>query len=180
MDGGKAYIKSGVVRCVFATLDKDMPNLEKIIAGRTATYSAEVDKSELLEALNCTIYLQKEKTQTVATLDFKTDSVSIGCPGLTDYAEVMSAKTNGEELGKKKVDSVFLKELASCYPGHTVMIASTSEASCRYGCVQETTKNMSSVCCLLTHQNNNKTRDLIMSGPCFLDSSSCRNFNKNM
>lgn len=74
--------------------------------------------------------MQKEKTQTVATLDFKTDSVSIGCPGLTDYAEVMSAKTNGEELGKKKVDSVFLKELASCYPGHTVMIASTSEASC--------------------------------------------------
>lgn len=130
VDGGKAYIKSGVVRCVFATLDKDMPNLEKFIAGRAATYSAEVDKSELLEALNCTIYLQKEKTQTVATLDFKTDSVSIGCPGLTDYAEVMSAKTNGEELGKKKVDSVFLKELASCYPGHTVMIASTSEASC--------------------------------------------------
>lgn len=127
IDNGKAYIKSESVRCVFATLNKKMPNLESLIANRTATYSAEVDKTELLEALNCTIYLQKEQPSTVALLDFDEDKVSIGCVGLTDYAEVIAAKTSGNKLGKRKVNPAFLKELATCYPGNKVMIASAND-----------------------------------------------------
>lgn len=128
VDNGKAYLKSGTVRCVFATLNKDIPNLESFIANRTATYSAEVDKTELLEALNCTIYLQKEKSEKpVALLDFDENRVSVGCVGLTDYAEVITAKTSGNKLGKRKVNPAFLKELATCYPGNKVMIASASD-----------------------------------------------------
>ena len=138
----KIFMSAGSVLTVFQEVSKSFPNLASLLNTKACSFSVEVDKAELLEALNCAIYLQNEQklvngATTSITFDFKDGQVGVGCAGLTDYSEDLEAKTDGKFPGTVMFNAALLKDIVSIYPSDKVIIGGSDEKSPFWICAGE-------------------------------------------
>lgn len=138
----KIFMSAGSVLTVFQEVSKSFPNLALLLNTKACSFSVEVDKAELLEALNCAIYLQNEQklvngATTSITFDFKDGQVGVGCAGLTDYSEDLEAKTDGKFPGTVMFNAALLKDIVSIYPSDKVIIGGSDEKSPFWICAGE-------------------------------------------
>lgn len=138
----KIFMSAGSVLAVFQEVSKEFPNLASLLNAKSCSFSVEVNKSELLETLNCAIYLQNEQklvngATTSITFNFKDERIGVGCSGLTDYSEDLEAKTTGSLPGTVMFNASLLKDIVSIYPSERVIIGGSNEKSPFWLCAGE-------------------------------------------
>lgn len=141
---GKLFMQAGNVRTCFAVLDKDYPDLSRIINSKNdKTFTVKVNRDELIEALNCASYLHNEQKSSdgvegSVSLKFEKDSIAVGFTGVTQYAENLDAETEGEiPDATVYFKTSLIKEIIALYPNETVIIGGTTSKNPFWMCCGE-------------------------------------------
>lgn len=138
----KIFMQYENVRICFPEISKQFPNLSSILKQKNCSFSAKFKKQDLIDALNCAIYL--ENNQPVATgrassveLTFEDDGISISCTGLSEYTEKIDAELTGEIDDSALFTSSLLKEIVNMYPSDTVILGGTKSKNPFWMCAGE-------------------------------------------
>lgn len=140
---GKLFMETENARTCFPVLDKNYPDLNRILSAKKCSFTASIKKNELIEALNCASYLQQEQkassgTEGFVSFKFKENAVTVGFTGMSQYAEVLDAVTTGE-LPEQNVlfKTSLIKEIVALYPNNDVVIGGTTEKNPFWLCCGE-------------------------------------------
>lgn len=122
---GKIFASMENVRIAFPEFAGNIPDVSGILAKRKGMpFTAEVSRRDFIDALKCVIYLNTGSV----ILSFGEDSVTVGCPGLTEYSEKLNASINGE-IDVTLFDANLLKNIAEKIPGDTLHIIGETNRS---------------------------------------------------
>lgn len=140
---GKLFMETENARTCFPVLDKNYPDLNRILNAKKCSFTASIKKDELIEALNCASYLQQEQkassgTEGFVSFKFKENAVTVGFTGMSQYAEVLDSVTTGE-LPEQNVlfKTSLIKEIVALYPNNNVVIGGTTEKNPFWLCCGE-------------------------------------------
>ena len=140
---GKLFMETENARTCFPVLDKNYPDLNRILNAKKCSFTASIKKDELIEALNCASYLQQEQkassgTEGFVSFKFKENAVTVGFTGMSQYAEVLDSVTTGE-LPEQNVlfKTSLIKEIVALYPNNIVVIGGTTEKNPFWLCCGE-------------------------------------------
>ena len=140
---GKLFMETENARTCFPVLDKNYPDLNRILNAKNCSFTASIKKDELIEALNCASYLQQEQkassgTEGFVSFKFKENAVTVGFTGMSQYAEVLDSVTTGE-LPEQNVlfKTSLIKEIVALYPNNNVVIGGTTEKNPFWLCCGE-------------------------------------------
>lgn len=142
IEDGKVFMSYENIHIYFPAVTRNFPDLSALINNKQCSFSVKMDKAEFIEALNCALYLHNEQKtaqgfENSVAISFAENTITVGCVGMSQYEEKITAETNGELPDTVFFNTALLKEIVGNYPSEQVVIGGTNTKSPFWLCCGE-------------------------------------------